>query len=70
MFTLNETGWPGCTHLDIEDEKCLQAIVDCANKFPGYTTKDASVPRKTITVGFGHGTIMDNADKVGSQLIN
>lgn len=58
IFTTGPVGWPGVRHIENDNYKpALQA----AKALAGFK-EDA--PEKTITVGFGHHTVLGVADKV------
>jgi len=72
LYTLNETGWPGCQHIHLPDD--ADELVSAALALSGFTEADcqpAATPEsdKVLTVGFGHDVILANADKV-SKLIS
>lgn len=62
LFTLNETGWPGCKHLHLP--KDLDILINAANECRGYSEADVKPDAVQLTVGFGHDAILANADKV------
>ena len=70
LFTSNETGWPGCQRVHLPDD--THKLVSAALDEPGFSEKDcvpgkAPGSKKALTVGFGHDTILSNADKVNSS---
>jgi len=70
LFTSNETGWPGCHHVHLPDD--AHKLVSVALNEPGFSEEDckpgkAPGSNKDLTVGFGHDTILTNADKVNSD---
>lgn len=70
LFTSNETGWPGCQHVILPDD--AHKLVDAALSEPGFSEEDckpgeAPGSSKALTVGFGHNTILSNADTVNSN---
>lgn len=63
LYTLNETGWPGCKHIHLPDE--ADVLINAALKEPGYKPEDCKGEgKKVLTVGFGHDTVVANANKV------
>jgi len=70
LFTLNETGWPGCQHLHLPED--ADKLVDAALGEPGFSQEDckpgnAPGSGKVLTVGFGHDAILSNADTVSGN---
>ena len=59
IFTTGLVAWPGVTH--IGTDKDFTPVINAALSLPGYP---ADEPEKTITVGFGHETVMSVAGKV------
>eukprot|EP00698_Gefionella_okellyi_P018682 TRINITY_DN5636_c0_g1_i1.p1 TRINITY_DN5636_c0_g1~~TRINITY_DN5636_c0_g1_i1.p1 ORF type:complete len:583 (+),score=142.15 TRINITY_DN5636_c0_g1_i1:107-1855(+) len=62
LYTRGVTGWPGCTHIPADD---YTPVIEDALKQEGF---DENGPNKTITVGFGHNTVLSIADKVLSAV--
>jgi len=67
LFTLNETGWPGCRHIRLPDE--ADQLVTAALHEPGFSDEDCHHGKfpggdKELSVGFGRDVILSNADKV------
>ena len=58
IFTSGLVAWPGVEHCSDGD---FSRVIEAALAAPGF--EDASVDR-TLTVGFGHGTVLGIADKV------
>ncbi|MBU0753930.1 MAG: hydroxylamine reductase, partial [Planctomycetes bacterium] len=58
IFTAGLVGWPDVRHISDGD---FSPVIKAALAAEGFT---ADGPDKTITVGFGHGTVMGVADKV------
>ncbi len=58
IFTTGPVGWSGVRHIDDNDYK---TVIQAAKALPGFKE---SVPEQTITIGFGHNTIMSVADQV------
>lgn len=58
IFTMGPVGWPGVRHLEHED---LALVVKAAQALPGFNVTD---PQRTVTVGFGHGSVLDHADAI------
>ena len=58
IFTTGPVGWPGLPHIEDGD---FSAIVDAALAAPGFKE---DMEEKTITIGFGHKTVISVADKV------
>jgi len=58
IFTAGLVGWPDVPHIADHD---FTPVIDAALAAPGFPQ---DVPEKTITVGFGHHTVMSVADKV------
>lgn len=58
LFTTGPTGWPGVRHIQ---NGTYAPAIQAAKALPGFKqTADA----QTITVGFGHGTVLSLADTV------
>lgn len=67
LYTSNETGWPGCHHVNLPDD--AEQLVTAAFSEPGFTEEDCKPGKapggdKVLSVGFGHDTILSHADKV------
>lgn len=62
LYTLNETGWPGCKHFHLPDDTAK--LIEAAHKEPGYKEEECKQEGRSLTVGFGHDTIVANAGKV------
>lgn len=62
LYTLNETGWPGCKHIHLPDE--ADKLIEAAKKEPGYKEEECRQEGRNLTVGFGHDTVVANAGKV------
>ncbi len=58
LFTCGLVAWPGIEHITNRDFK---PVIEAAQKAEGFT---ADGPGHTITVGFGHNTVLGVADKV------
>lgn len=58
IFTMGPVGWPGVRHLTHDD---LSVLVKAASALPGFT---ATEPERTITVGFGHESVLSQADAI------
>ncbi|WP_420176923.1 hydroxylamine reductase [Luteococcus sp. OSA5] len=58
IFTMGPVGWPGVRHLEHKD---LGMVVKAAKALPGFTVTD---PERTITVGFGHDSVLSHADAI------
>ncbi len=58
LFTTGPVGWPGIRHIDNGN---YAPVIQAAKAMPGFK-EDA--PKETITIGFGHNTVLDMADKV------
>lgn len=58
IFTMGPVGWPGVRHLEHKD---LGLLVKAAQALPGFATTD---PARSITVGFGHDSVLANADAI------
>ena len=58
IFTTGPVGWPGVRHIDNGN---YAPVVQAAKAMPGFK-QDA--PAQTVTVGFGHDTVLGLADKV------
>jgi len=58
IFTCGLVAWPGVQHITNRDFK---PVIEAARKADGFT---ADGPGHTITVGFGHHTVLGVADKV------
>lgn len=67
VFTLNETGLSGVAHLGTKD---FTKVIEKANQLPGFV--EDRLPKRrveagrldTVTVGFGHHTVLSVADQV------
>jgi len=69
LFTSNETGWPGCHHVRLPGD--AEQVIAAALSEEGFTEDDCQPGKapggdKMLSVGFGHDTILSNADKVSS----
>lgn len=58
IFTTGPVGWPGVRHIDNGN---YAPLIQAAKALPGFK-QDEEV--KTITIGFGHNTVLGVADKV------
>lgn len=58
IFTTGPVGWPGVRHIENSNYKPL---IQAAKALPGFKETAAE---ETITVGFGHHTVLGVADKV------
>jgi hydroxylamine reductase len=58
IFTTGRVGWPGVKHIEGRD---FSAVIEKALAMPGF---QEDVAAKTVTVGFGHNTVLGIADKV------
>lgn len=58
IFTTGLVAWPGLVHVDKAD---FSAVIEAALEAPGFTEDE---PEKTITIGFGHETVMGVAGAV------
>lgn len=58
IFTTGPVGWPGVRHIENNQYKTL---IQAAKALPGFKTDEEE---QTITVGFGHNTVLGVADKV------
>ena len=58
IFTTGLVAWPGVTHVTRKD---FSPVINAALASPGFL---ADEPEKSITVGFGHETVMSVAGKV------
>lgn len=69
LYTLNETGWPGCKHVHLPDD--ADKLVEAARKEIGYREEDCKQQdNKILTVGFGHDAVVSNAGKVLEAVTN
>lgn len=64
LFTLNETGWPDCKHLELSKLEDLDILMYSALTSPGFEESDIKSNGKSLVVGYGHEAILSNADKV------
>ncbi|CAH1802338.1 unnamed protein product [Owenia fusiformis] len=65
IFTLNECGFSGVPHLDINKPNAFDPVLKIANEMRGFTETSAKASNnKVLTIGFGHDAILANADKV------
>ncbi len=55
IFTCGLVGWPGVRHIA---DRNFAPVINAALAAPGFT---ADEPEKTITVGFGHAAVLQNA---------
>jgi len=58
IFTTGLVAWPGLVHVDKAD---FSAVIESAFEMPGFAEDG---PEKTITIGFGHETVMGVAGAV------
>lgn len=58
IFTTGPVGWPGVRHIENND---FGPVIQAARAMPGFK-EDAAA--ESITVGFGHNTVLGLADKV------
>jgi hydroxylamine reductase len=58
IFTTGPVGWPGVRHIENHD---FTPVIQAARALPGFK-EDA--PAQSITVGFGHNTVLDLADTI------
>ncbi|MFZ2955601.1 MAG: hydroxylamine reductase [Candidatus Ozemobacteraceae bacterium] len=58
IFTTGLVAWPGVTHVP---NRAFGPVIEAALAAPGFA---ADEPEKTITIGFGHNTVMSVAGKV------
>jgi hydroxylamine reductase len=58
IFTTGIVGMPGVKHVENGD---FSPVIEKALEMPGFPE---DVPGKTVTVGFGHNTVLGIADKV------
>ncbi len=58
LFTCGLVAWPGVQHIA---NRNFKPVIDAARKADGFTEDGAG---RTITVGFGHNTVLGVADKV------
>ncbi len=59
IFTSGLVAWPGTAH--IGDDKDFTPVIEAALAAPGFPETEEE---KTITIGFGHNTVLGVADKV------
>ena len=64
IFTSGLVGWPGVTHIG---DGNFSPVIEKAMKMTGFTEDKSG---KTVTVGFGHETVLGIADKVIEQVKN
>lgn len=64
LFTLNETGWPDCKHLELSKLEDLDILMYSALTSPGFEESDIKSNGKSLVVGYGHEAILSNADKI------
>lgn len=62
IFTAGAVGFPGVPHIDTHNGRDFSKVIAKALEQPGF--KDVEKPEKSITVGFGHKTVLSVADKV------
>lgn len=58
IFTTGPVGWPGVRHIENGN---YSPLIQAAKALPGYKE---TLDEKTVTVGFGHNTVLSIADKV------
>jgi len=58
LFTTGRVGWPGVKHIEGRD---FSAVIEKALAMPGFIEDRSG---KSVTVGFGHHTVLGIADKV------
>lgn len=58
IFTSGCVGWPGVTHIE---NRNFEPVIRKALELPGFPE---DVNGKSVTVGFGHNTVLSVADKV------
>lgn len=58
IFTTGPVGWPGVRHIENGN---YAPLIQAAKALPGYKE---TLDEKTVTVGFGHNTVLSIADKV------
>lgn len=58
IFTTGPVGWPGVRHIENGN---YAPLMQAAKALPGYKE---TLDEKTVTVGFGHNTVLGIADKV------
>ena len=58
IFTSGLVAWPNVRHISDGD---FSPVIEAALRAPGF---DEDEPEKTITIGFGHNTVLGVADKV------
>ena len=58
IFTTGLVGWPGVKHIEGND---YAPVIEAALAAAGFTEDE---PEKSITIGFGHGTVLSVADTV------
>lgn len=64
IFTTGPVGWPGVRHLASLEDGGMAPAIKAAQALPGFA-EDA--PEETITIGFGHHTVLSVAgDVVGA----
>ena len=59
IFTMGPVDWPGVRHLEHAD---LGLAVKAAQALPGFA--ETAEPARAITVGFGHESVLANADAI------
>ncbi|MCT8467827.1 hydroxylamine reductase [Chromohalobacter japonicus] len=58
IFTTGPVGWPGVRHIDNGN---FAPVIQAAKAMPGFKT---DLIEQTVTVGFGHDTVLGLADQV------
>lgn len=58
MFTTGMVGWPGVKHIDDKD---FTLVIEKALEMPGFSS---DTEKGSVTVGFGHATVMEIAGKI------
>lgn len=63
MFTRSVVGWPGCKHLENDDQ--LDELVKAARAEKGFSKEDAAKPSAPIrNTGFARDTVLSAAPKI------
>jgi len=65
IFTMNSVGWENIKRINNKD---FSDVIKCALEEEGFTEKtikdNKSIKQSKYTIGFGHKTVLDNANLV------
>ena len=68
IFTSGPVGWPGVTHLECSDLKCVDfsPVIEKALEMPGFTQDKEE---KTVTVGFARKSFLSMVDNITESVM-